>query len=116
MESTISNKPVVTITDNAVKEIKRLMELNNLASAALRVGVEGGGCAGFSYTMNFDNESRADDQVYEVDGIRVAVDMKSALYLSGTTLDYVNTLTGGGFQFSNPNAKQSCGCGTSFSA
>ncbi|MBI5197764.1 MAG: iron-sulfur cluster assembly accessory protein [Nitrospirae bacterium] len=116
MESTVSNRPVVTVTANAVKEIKRMMEMNNLSNATLRIGVEGGGCAGFSYAMNFDNEVHEDDQVYEVDGIRVAVDMKSSLYLSGTTLDYVNTLTGGGFQFSNPNAKQSCGCGTSFSA
>jgi iron-sulfur cluster assembly protein len=109
-------KPIVTLTENAVKEVKRLIEVNNLGNANVRVGVEGGGCAGFSYTMNFDNEIRPDDQVYEVDGVQVVVDVKSALYLQGTQLDYLNTLTGGGFQFSNPNAKQSCGCGTSFSA
>jgi iron-sulfur cluster assembly protein len=116
MESTVGNKPVVIVTANAIKEIKRLMEMNNVANSTLRIGVEGGGCNGFSYAMNFDNEVREDDQVYEVEGVQVAVDMKSALYLAGTTLDYVSTLTGGGFQFSNPNAKQSCGCGTSFSA
>ncbi|MBI4715393.1 MAG: iron-sulfur cluster assembly accessory protein [Nitrospirae bacterium] len=116
MESTVKNQPVVTVTDNAIQEGKRLMEMNNLANANLRIGVEGGGCAGFSYSMNFDNEIREDDQVHEVSGIRVVVDTKSALYLYGTTLDYVTNLTGGGFRFSNPNAKQSCGCGTSFSA
>ena len=115
MESTLNNQ-VVTLTANAVKEVKRLMDANGVASANLRIGVEGGGCAGFSYTMNFDSEVREGDQVYEVEGVRIAVDVKSALYLSGTTLDYVNSLTGGGFQFTNPQAKQSCGCGTSFSA
>jgi len=106
----------VTFTENAIKEIKRIMETNNIRNAALRVGVTGGGCAGFTYTLNFDNEVGADDQVYEMEGIKVVIDTKSALYLYGTTIDYTPSLTGGGFKFINPQAKGTCGCGASFSA
>ncbi len=114
METSTDNP--VSLTENAVKEIKRIIESNNLKSAGLRVGVTGGGCAGFTYTINFDNEIKSDDQVYEVEGIKLIVDMKSALYLYGTTIDYTSSLTGGGFKFINPQAKGSCGCGASFSA
>lgn len=113
METTVHP---VTLTENAIKEVKRLMEANNITGGGLRVGVTGGGCAGFTYTLNFDNEIRSDDQVYEVDGIKVIVDVKSSLYLFGTTVDYTSDLTGGGFKFINPQAKGSCGCGISFSA
>ncbi|MBI5755491.1 MAG: iron-sulfur cluster assembly accessory protein [Nitrospirae bacterium] len=106
----------VTLTENAIREIKRIMEINSVTGGGLRVGVTGGGCAGFTYTLNFDNEIRSDDQVYEVEGIKVIVDVKSSLYLFGTTVDYTSDLTGGGFKFMNPQAKGSCGCGTSFSA
>ncbi len=106
----------VTLTENAINEIKRIMSTNNIQGAGFRVGVTGGGCAGFTYTLNFDNEVRSDDQTYLVDDIKVIIDMKSALYLYGTTIDYTSGLTGGGFRFINPQAKGSCGCGSSFSA
>ena len=114
METTASNP--VTLTENAIKEVKRIMETNNMSSGGLRVGVTGGGCAGFTYTLNFDNEINSDDQVYEVEGVKIIIDVKSSLYLFGTTIDYASGLTGGGFKFINPQAKGSCGCGTSFSA
>jgi len=106
----------VSLTENAIQEIKRIMTTNNIQGAGLRVGVTGGGCAGFTYTLNFDNEVRPDDQTYEVEGIKVIIDMKSALYLTGTTIDYTTGLTGGGFKFINPQAKGTCGCGSSFTA
>lgn len=114
METTTS-QPVI-LTENAIKEVKKLLETNNIAGAGLRVGVTGGGCAGFTYMLNFDNEVKSDDQTYEVEGIKVIIDMKSVLYLYGTTIDYSAGLTGGGFKFINPQAKESCGCGSSFTA
>ena len=115
MEETAAATPIVTLTPNALKEIKRLQEVQGLGAAALRLGVKGGGCSGLSYTVNFDTEMGPYDQSYEVDGIRVIVDMKSAIYLQGTQLDYQKDLVSGQFKFSNPNAAKSCGCGESFS-
>jgi iron-sulfur cluster assembly protein len=106
----------VTLTENAVKEVKRLMEGQNLENAGLRMGVKGGGCSGLSYTLGFEPEIREQDQVFEIDGVKVLVDSKSLLYLEGVSLDYVNGLNGSGFKFVNPNANKSCGCGSSFSA
>jgi iron-sulfur cluster assembly protein len=114
MEETAAT-PIVTLTPAALKEIKRLQEVQDLGSAALRLGVKGGGCSGLSYTVNFDTEMGPYDQSYEVDGIRIIVDMKSAIYLQGTQLDYQKDLVSGQFKFSNPNAAKSCGCGESFS-
>jgi iron-sulfur cluster assembly protein len=108
--------PVVTLTPNAIREVKRLREVQDVGEAALRLGVKGGGCSGLSYTVNFDTEIGPHDQVYDVDDIRVIVDMKSAIYLQGTQLDYQKDLLSGQFKFSNPNATKSCGCGESFSA
>ena len=115
MEETAAATPIVTLTPNALKEIKRLQEVQGLGAAALRLGVKGGGCSGLSYTVNFDTEMGPYDQSYEVDGIRIIVDMKSAIYLQGTQLDYQKDLVSGQFKFSNPNAAKSCGCGESFS-
>ena len=115
MEETAAATPIVTLTPNALKEIKRLQEVQSLGAAALRLGVKGGGCSGLSYTVNFDTEMGPYDQSYEVDGIRIIVDMKSAIYLQGTQLDYQKDLVSGQFKFSNPNAAKSCGCGESFS-
>jgi iron-sulfur cluster assembly protein len=106
---------MVTLTESAVSEIKRLMEAQSLQNVGLRMGVKGGGCSGLSYTLNFEPEVREGDQVFEISGIKVVVDHKSLLYLEGTTLDYVNGLSGTGFKFVNPNATRSCGCGSSFS-
>ena len=81
----------------------------------LRVGVAGGGCSGLTYKMDFDNELKDDDKVFEDKGIKIAVDKKSFLYLVGTTLEFSDGLNGKGFQFANPNASRTCGCGESFS-
>ena len=106
----------VKLTGNAVTELKRLIETQNLQDHFLRVGVQGGGCSGLMYSLHFDNELGKYDKTTEVEGIKVVVDMKSALYLNGTTIDFVQSLTGGGFKFDNPQASRSCGCGESFSA
>ena len=106
---------MISLTPQAVKEAKRLMAEQNQPNLALRVGVKGGGCSGFSYAMGFDAEQREMDEVFEQDGIKVVCDPKSHLYLDGITIDFKNDLTEGGFRFINPNAKGSCGCGSSFS-
>ncbi len=80
------------------------------------MGVSDGGCSGFSYKLDFDNQPKPDDVVLDLDGVRVYVDGGSAPYLSGTVIDFVTGLHGGGFKFTNPNATATCGCGTSFSA
>jgi iron-sulfur cluster assembly protein len=116
MEDSAAVSPIVTLTPNAIKEVKRLQAAQGLEGAALRLGVKGGGCSGLSYTVNFDTEVGPHDQVYDVDDIRVIVDMKSAIYLQGTQLDYQTDLLSGQFKFQNPNATKSCGCGESFSA
>jgi iron-sulfur cluster assembly protein len=107
---------MIQISPSAVAEIKRLMEENNLpATAGVRVGVKGGGCSGFSYSLNFDVDQADGDVIVEFDGVRLFCDPKSMLYLNGTTLDYSSGLQGRGFQFQNPNATSTCGCGESFS-
>lgn len=108
---------MITLTEKAASEVKRLIEAQNLPEAtALRVGVRGGGCSGLSYSLNFDAESKENDRSFDCNGVKLVVDSKSFLYLSGTTLDYADGLNGSGFTFDNPNASQSCGCGSSFSA
>ncbi|MEE9268636.1 MAG: iron-sulfur cluster insertion protein ErpA [Candidatus Krumholzibacteria bacterium] len=108
---------MITITDNAVEAIKAAIEEKKVAPAEayLRVGVKGGGCSGFSYDLSIDTEKRDGDTVIEKDGVRLLVDAKSQLFLTGTTLDYTTGLNGKGFVFSNPNATSTCGCGESFS-
>ncbi len=106
---------MIKLTESAIKEIKRLKEEKNLQNHVLRIGVQGGGCSGLSYTLGFDTEIKDNDKVFEIEGIKVVVDQKSLLYLSGTTLTYEHSLMGGGFRFENPNASRTCGCGESFS-
>jgi iron-sulfur cluster assembly protein len=106
----------VSMTPVAVSRVKELMASQKLDDAFLRMGVRGGGCSGMTYDLQFDSELRKHDKQFEVDGIKVVVDVKSYLYLNGTTLDYVTQGLTGGFTFVNPNAKSSCGCGTSFTA
>ena len=106
---------MVTITDAAKNEVVRMFKEHDLSESVLRMGVRGGGCSGLSYTLGFDNEVSEYDNVFEVaDGVKVVVDMKSYLYLRGTELDFTTDLIGGGFKFNNPNARKSCGCGSSF--
>jgi iron-sulfur cluster assembly protein len=109
---------MITVTDKAVSEIKRIQANDPTAKdTALRVMVVGGGCSGMSYKLGFDNQpAAANDKVYEKDGIKIIIDPKSFLYLSGTELDFTDGLNGTGFVFKNPNAKRTCGCGSSFSA
>ena len=107
----------VHITEQALREIRNIMETKEIPEGyGLRVGVVGGGCSGFQYALDFENEARDTDAVYDVEGLTVYVDPVSARYLQGTTIDYVMGMAGAGFKFENPNATRSCGCGTSFSA
>ncbi|HKW91953.1 MAG TPA: iron-sulfur cluster assembly accessory protein [Methylomirabilota bacterium] len=106
----------LALTETAVKQVKHLMEAQNLQNVYLRMGVRGGGCSGLSYSLEFDNEIGPHDKEFDIDGVRVVCDKKSYLYLNGTTLDYITQGLTGGFTFVNPQAKSSCGCGTSFSA
>ena len=106
----------VSMTPVAVNRVKELMTTQKVDQAFLRMGVRGGGCSGMTYDLQFDNELRKHDKEFEVDGVKVVVDVKSYLYLNGTTLDYVTQGLTGGFTFVNPKAKSSCGCGTSFTA
>jgi iron-sulfur cluster assembly protein len=106
----------MALTEAAVKQVKQLMDAQKLEQVYLRMGVKGGGCSGLSYSLEFDNEIGPHDKKFDIDGIQVVCDKKSYLYLNGTTLDYVMQGLTGGFTFVNPNAKSSCGCGTSFSA
>ena len=106
----------IIVSESAAAEVTRLIKENGLSdTAGVRVGVKGGGCSGFSYTLNFDHKSADGDLVLEKNGIRLFCDPKSMLYLNGTTLDYTDGLQGRGFQFINPNATSTCGCGESFS-
>lgn len=106
---------MITVTDSAKKQALRLMEEDNKVGYFIRVGVQGGGCSGLMYQLDFDNENREGDKAFENNGIKVVVDKKSYLYLVGTTLDYSGGLNGKGFVFKNPNADRTCGCGESFS-
>jgi iron-sulfur cluster assembly protein len=107
----------LNLTETAIKQVKQLKEAQNLSdSVFLRMGVKGGGCSGMSYLLEFDSEKTPHDREFDIDGVKVVCDKKSYLYLSGTTLDYVQQGLTGGFTFVNPQAKSSCGCGTSFSA
>lgn len=116
MEPVETTTPIVTMSEAAVKEVKRLINVQGLTDAGLRLGVKGGGCSGLSYTINFDEKIGQFDTVYEIEGIKVIVDAKSAIYLQGTQLDFSKDLVGGSFKFVNPNANKTCGCGESFSA
>ncbi len=109
---------MISVTDKAVSEIKRIQSSDPTAvGSVLRVQVVGGGCSGMSYKLGFDNQPPASsDKVFEKDGVKVVVDQKSFLFLTGTELDFTDGLNGTGFVFKNPNAKRTCGCGSSFSA
>lgn len=107
---------MIMLTSEATQEVKRLIEKEQKPNMALRLGVKGGGCSGFSYVMGLDDATpKPHDQVFEQDGVKVLVDMKSHLFLDGTTIRFKSALMGGGFEFENPLSKKSCGCGSSFS-
>ncbi len=103
------------LTAKAVEMVKRALEEEGHPTHGLRVAVRGGGCSGLEYALDFAETARMGDQQLEFDGLRVFVDMASAQYLKDTEIDYVTGLQGAGFKFNNPNAKRTCGCGSSFS-
>ncbi len=116
VRNTETQTPVITLSETALKEVKRLINVQGVTEGGLRLGVKGGGCSGLSYTINFDEKIGQYDQVYDFEGVKVIVDTKSAIYLQGTQLDFQKDLMGGSFKFVNPNANKTCGCGESFSA
>ena len=104
---------MINITEAAAQKLKT--HLDTTGKKFVRVGVRGGGCSGFSYFMDSQDDHREDDKTIESLGITIIVDKKSYLYLMGTSIDYIDGLNGAGFKFSNPSAKRTCGCGESFS-
>jgi iron-sulfur cluster assembly protein len=116
MVTTKSDVQPLQLTAGAVKQLDRIrIEQNIPADHGLRVGISGGGCAGFSYMLGFDRP-KDNDEVFEISGLKVFMQKAHALYLLGVEIDWVEGLNNRGFTFSNPNAKETCGCGTSFSA
>ena len=114
-EVQVKTSPII-LTDGAVTQLKRIMgEQNVPADYGLRVGVKGGGCSGFSYILGFDVQKEK-DQVYEISGMKVLMEKAHGIYLIGMEIDWVDGLNNRGFTFKNPNASDTCGCGTSFSA
>ena len=109
-------KPPIELTPKAVEMVKKAMEDQKLDGFTLRVAVVGGGCSGFNYDLDLIKETRPTDFTFVMDGLSVAIDPMSTQYLKGTVVDYVESLQGAGFKFQNPNAKSTCGCGSSFSA
>lgn len=107
---------MITVTDKAKEKLTSLKDESNYdENYFVRVGVEGGGCSGLSYKLDFDKEIKPEDKVFEDKGVKIVVDKKSFLYLVGTQLDFSDGLNGKGFSFINPNASRTCGCGESFS-
>jgi iron-sulfur cluster assembly accessory protein len=106
---------MISLTPVASSKVKEIMSMQTPVPSALRVAVVGGGCSGFQYHMAFENQTNDTDEVVDFDGLKVAVDQMSSMYLEGVEIDYIETLDGAGFKFNNPNVKSTCGCGSSFS-
>ena len=106
----------VRMTTKAIDAVKSALAEEKLENHGLRIAVQGGGCSGLQYALDFSDEERMGDSVFEIGGLKLYIDMASAQYLQGTEIDYVSGLNGTGFKFNNPNAKRTCGCGNSFSA
>jgi iron-sulfur cluster assembly accessory protein len=111
---TVPTQPL-NLTPTAIAKVKEIMAQQNPVPAGLRVGVVGGGCSGFSYSMSFENGAGMMDKTFDFEGLKVYVDATSLMYLKGVNVDYIETLEGAGFKFDNPNVKSTCGCGSSFS-
>jgi iron-sulfur cluster insertion protein len=105
---------MITLTDKAVKKVKEIAEADDIKSLTLRTKVLGGGCAGFTYDLYFEDNITDMDEVFEQDDVKIIVDMLSYQYLDGVEIDYIEGIMGAGFKFVNPNVKSSCGCGSSF--
>jgi iron-sulfur cluster assembly accessory protein len=108
-------KNPVELTPAAIAKVKEIMATQEPLPAGLRIGVVGGGCSGFQYSMSFENQAGMMDKIVRFDDLKVFVDATSAMYLNGCTVDYVETLEAAGFKFENPQVKSTCGCGSSFS-
>jgi len=116
-QSTSEPPALVRLSDKAAAMVQETIQRENLQGSGLRVAVVGGGCSGFQYSLDIEKEQRAGDMVFEVKGVRCFVDPMSSMYLMGVEIDYVEGQFGqSGFSFKNPNAKHTCGCGSSFSA
>src|SRR5690606_2667725 len=111
---TFQAEQVINVTPAALNTIRTLLEQRNIPGYALRVFVAGGGCSGLQYGMAFEQAPRDFDAVVETEGVKLVIDPTSLMYLQGSTIDYVDSLMGGGFRIDNPNAVSSCGCGQSF--
>jgi iron-sulfur cluster assembly accessory protein len=112
-----SNSPApVVLTEGAIVKVREIMATQDPLPAGLRIGVVGGGCSGFQYSMSFENQAGMMDKVFQFGDLKVFVDATSLMYLNGCQVDYVETLEAAGFKFENPNVKSTCGCGSSFSA
>ncbi|MBI1277042.1 MAG: iron-sulfur cluster insertion protein ErpA [Anaerolineaceae bacterium] len=114
MPTTIDITPILSVTPAAVEVIRNLLQQRNIPNHSLRVFVSGGGCSGMQYGMAFEESPKEFDKVVAMDGVSLIVDSTSLMYLQGATIDYVDSLMGGGFRIENPNAVSSCGCGSSF--
>ena len=115
MSATLTEQSTITLTEKAATEIKGLFEQQGIENAALRVFVSGGGCSGLQYGMAIAEEVEEGDHEFEMHGVRILVDPLSVNYMTGSSIDYVEDMMGGGFKIDNPNATKSCGCGSSFS-
>ncbi len=105
---------MINLTDSAAVQIKSLLETQGKEDARLRVFVAGGGCSGFQYGMTLEEEAMEGDEAFTINGVQVIIDPRSAMYISGAEVDFVDNMMGGGFKIDNPNAASSCGCGHSF--
>ena len=105
---------MVTVSEGAAKKLNSLIEESGFKTPFVRVAVKGGGCSGLSYDLSFDTDQQTGDTLAENNGVKILIDMKSLLYLFGTELEFSDGLNGKGFQFINPNASRTCGCGESF--
>jgi iron-sulfur cluster assembly protein len=106
---------MINVSENAVNQIKSILQAENRGDESfLRVQVKQGGCSGLSYKLEFQDQTKDEDKLVEQDGVKIVIDPKSLLFIAGMTLDYSGGLNGSGFTFTNPNAKKTCGCGSSF--
>ena len=111
----IINEENISVTDNAAKRVNAILIGEKKEGYFLRISVVGGGCSGMSYNLSFDNKEGEFDKIFKINGVKVYCDLKSWLYVKGTTVDFSDDLLSGGFKVENPNAERTCGCGTSFS-
>jgi iron-sulfur cluster assembly accessory protein len=107
---------MIQMTEKAIGKVKELLTSEDKTGYGLRVAIQGGGCSGFQYGLTFEKDTRPNDQVLEMNGLKVYVDAMSGMYLEGVKIDYIESIDGSGFKIENPNASGTCGCGHSFSA